>query len=166
VVGRHRMDQRLLVVGLHPLPPPQQGPEVQTPQLAPVSEHTVCTSSPAGAAAAVGADAASADAASVELASWLPASRALSSSDAVGLGDGRYSLPAVSSDTATHILQFDGASRNNPGMVVWAGGSRGGIGAHLLPHSSSRCVWRSTTPVLHLAAPPSITPQVALAMAT
>lgn len=32
-----------------------------------------------------------------------------------GLGSERYSLPAVASECATHLLQFDGASRGNPG---------------------------------------------------
>jgi hypothetical protein len=52
----------------------------------------------------------------VLLSSWLPRRRETHGTfDGVGLGRLRYSLPAVNSDRATHLLQFDGASRNNPG---------------------------------------------------
>lgn len=105
VVGRHRLTHRLLVVGFHKLPAeweaghqPAKQPQQQVE--GPPPPHDA-------AAAADGAD--------LLLPTWLPGSRALSSSEGVGLGDQRYQLPHVNSDTATHLLQFDGASRNNPG---------------------------------------------------
>eukprot|EP00879_Flechtneria_rotunda_P004463 GHRR01004716.1.p1 GENE.GHRR01004716.1~~GHRR01004716.1.p1 ORF type:complete len:552 (+),score=217.10 GHRR01004716.1:420-2075(+) len=141
VVGRHRLTHRYLVVGLHKLPAdwepclPQQAMQHATQQHSksgnkwsismsvPAESRTAAVS---GRTAVVEGETAASAAASAawghqsEQLPWLPGRSAASGSEGVGLGEHRYELPHVSSDTATHLLQFDGASRNNPG--------RGGYG--------------------------------------
>ncbi|KAF8066161.1 hypothetical protein HT031_002483 [Scenedesmus sp. PABB004] len=188
LVGRHRLTHRLLVVGLHKLPPDweapaaweavtaaaaaqqppqpqlqpqphaQQGPQQQQEQQEQQDQEQPVPSPPSppqqrrrrrrlseapqavsrddGAQAAGGGAGGEAveGLEDVLLPSWLPGSRAAGSSEAVGLGSERYSLPPVTSDTATHLLQFDGASRNNPG--------RGGYGWVLFDLTTGRLVGR------------------------
>jgi hypothetical protein len=145
VVGRHRVDHRLLVVGLHDLPPPwdvhtpitsHTGQQQQQQQLTGAqgvgsdtgSDHQPSSSGSSSSSSSIvpgsratgfgGLSSQQLD--DVLLSSWLPrANSANGTLDGVGLGIYRYSLPAVNSDRATHLLQFDGASRNNPGGCGW-----------------------------------------------
>lgn len=134
VVGRHRMDNnRVLVVGLHKLPPPWELPEE--------AQGAQPTSAPSGNSSSSSSDATSSSPSSPTsvgglgavctldlddflLSSWLPATKTRGTREGVGLGrHQRYDLPTVQSDRATHLLQFDGASKNNPGG--WLGGCEG-----------------------------------------
>eukprot|EP00775_Hariotina_reticulata_P004362 gene4362-4615_t len=118
VVGRHRLTHRLL-------------------ELSSEKQHSSAPQSFGSEAAEAAGDvlddgAAAGD--SMLLNTWLPTSRAASTSEGAGLGEQRYQLPQVSSDMATHLLQFDGASKNNPG--------RAGYGYVLFDLTSGKMVGR------------------------
>jgi hypothetical protein len=115
VVGRHRMDHRLLVVGLHKLPPPwdthgtsQQQQQQQQQQEGPVSALTASptaatatscrsgrsslslsssNSSSSSGRGGLGATCSQLD--DLLLASWLPTQKRMSSMEGVGLGPSR-----------------------------------------------------------------------------
>jgi hypothetical protein len=147
VVGRHRLSQRLLVVGLHSLAPGwQPGQPLQQASAGGSSSDDMPVQHSADAAADQHAQQLQQQMAGAEvtktppphvtsssssssiitggadllLPSWAVQSSAAGTSEGAGLGTSRYQLPPVNSDTATHLLQFDGASRGNPG-----GGARG-----------------------------------------
>jgi hypothetical protein len=143
VVGRHRLNQRLLVVGLHALPPgwqpgqplQQDGSTIdasckhvqeqhsaaaageQRPQqmLQQIAGAEVPATPPAHSSSIDSSSSSILAGEDLLLPSWAVASSAAGSSEGAGLGTSRYQLPPVNSDTATHLLQFDGASRGNPG---------------------------------------------------
>jgi hypothetical protein len=143
LVGRHRLNQRLLVVGLHSLPPgwepgqpvTQAGAADNSSSDAPgrhsanaaAEQHTqhlqqqvagaqVTRTPPTHETNSNGnASSIIAGGGDMLLPSWAVQSSAAGTSEGAGLGTSRYQLPPVNSDTATHLLQFDGASRGNPG---------------------------------------------------
>lgn len=149
VVGRHRLNQRLLVVGFNQLPggwepgqplqPASAGgsgskhaAEQRSTAAADNQEAHQLAQQVAGAEAVATPEAHGSVVDSISgsmisigedllLPSWAVTGSAAGSSEGAGLGTSRYTLPPVASDTATHLLQFDGASRGNPG------GTAGGV---------------------------------------
>ncbi|WIA29900.1 hypothetical protein OEZ86_012369 [Tetradesmus obliquus] len=145
VVGRHRLNQRLLVVGFNQLPggwepgqplqPASAGgsgskhaAEQRSTAAADNQEAHQLAQQVAGAEAVATPEAHGSVVDSISgsiisigedllLPSWAVTGSAAGSSEGAGLGTSRYTLPPVASDTATHLLQFDGASRGNPGRA-------------------------------------------------
>jgi hypothetical protein len=119
VVGRHRLDQRLLVLGLHSLPPGwEPGQPLQHQQLQQQAAGAdTAAENPSEPASSEDSSGSSLFLSGEQLPqpAWSVTKSAAGSSEGAGLGTSRYQLPPVNSDRATHLLQFDGASRGNPG---------------------------------------------------
>jgi hypothetical protein len=142
LVGRHRLNQRLLVVGLHSLPtgwepgqPVTQAGAEGNSSINPPGRHSadaaaeqhtqhlqqqvagaqVTRTHPPHETSSNSSSSIIAGGGDMLLPSWAVQSSAAGTSEGAGLGTSRYQLPPVNSDTATHLLQFDGASRGNPG---------------------------------------------------